>query len=81
VNIFVNKLNNSNITRQIVSYHIFQLLHSVVERYYLKKMDISQGSVATHLRWGGIYNNDFIVDVLVSVSVKTSQRLAGYVQQ
>jgi len=31
---------------------------------------ISQGSVATHLRWGGIFINDFIANFLLNVSVK-----------
>jgi len=32
--------------------------------------DISQGRVATCLRCGGMFNNDFIVDLLTSLSVK-----------
>jgi len=31
---------------------------------------ISQGSVATHLRWGGIFINNFIANFLLNVSVK-----------
>jgi len=33
-------------------------------------MDISQGSVAAHLRCGGTFNNKFIENLLVSLSVK-----------
>ena len=32
--------------------------------------DISQGSVATFLRCGGIFNVDFIANLLASLSVK-----------
>jgi len=32
--------------------------------------NISQGSVATHLRWGGIFINDFIGNFQLSTSVK-----------
>jgi len=34
------------------------------------KINISQGSVATHLRWGGIFINNFIASFLLNVSVK-----------
>jgi len=37
---------------------------------YLYFIYISQGSVETHLRCGGIYNNDIIARFLQSVSVK-----------
>ena len=33
-------------------------------------INISQGSVATHLRWGGIFNNCFIANFLENVTVK-----------
>jgi len=32
--------------------------------------NISQGSVATHLRWGGIFINNFIAQFHLSTSVK-----------
>ena len=32
--------------------------------------NISQGSVATHLRWGGIFNDFFIANFLKNVIVK-----------
>ena len=32
--------------------------------------DISQGSVVTHLRYGGIVNEDFVANLLVNLSVK-----------
>jgi len=31
---------------------------------------ILQGSLATHLRCGGMFNNDFIANLLASLSVK-----------
>ena len=39
----------------------------VIHSYFIY---ISQGSVETHLRCGGIYNNDIIARFLQSVSVK-----------
>jgi len=35
-------------------------------------LNISQGSIATHLRWGGIFINNFIANFLLNVSVKKS---------
>jgi len=32
--------------------------------------DISQGSVVTELRYGGIVNDDFVANLLVNLSVK-----------
>jgi len=32
--------------------------------------NISQGNVATHLRWGGIFINNFIANFQLSTSVK-----------
>ena len=46
------------------------LLHSVLEHGSFFNTDISQGSVATHLRCGEIFNNDFIANLLVSLRVK-----------
>jgi len=37
---------------------------------YAHFIDISQGSVETHLQCGGIYNNHIIVNCLQSVPVK-----------
>jgi len=33
-------------------------------------INISQGSVAAHLRWGGIFINNFIANFQLSTSVK-----------
>jgi len=46
------------------------LLHSLFEHGNFLNISISQGSVATHLRSGGIYNNDFIANLPMSLSVK-----------
>jgi len=37
---------------------------------YAYFIDISKGSVETHLRCGGIYNNHIVANCLQSVSVK-----------
>jgi len=36
----------------------------------IKDTDISQGSVATHLRCGGIFSDSIITNVLLIVTVK-----------
>jgi len=38
--------------------------------YFFLFYNISQGSVATHLRWGGICINNFIAQFQLSTSVK-----------
>ena len=43
----------------------------------LSDMDISQGSVATHFRCGGIFNDHFIAHLLLSVSVKEFWKLVN----
>jgi len=47
------------------------VLHAAVHEHgnFLNR-DISQGRVATCLRCGGMFNNDFIADLLTSLSVK-----------
>ena len=40
---------------------------------YSKDTDISQGSVATHLKCGGIYSDSFITDCLLILTVKNSE--------
>jgi len=35
-----------------------------------KTLDISQGSVATHLRYGGIFSDSIITDFLLILTVK-----------
>jgi len=46
------------------------LLHSVLEHGNLLNVDISRGSVATSLRSGGIFNDDFIANLQLSLLVK-----------
>jgi len=36
----------------------------------LKTLDISQGSIATHLRCGGIFNDSIIIKFLLILTVK-----------
>jgi len=45
------------------------LLYSVLEYGNFLNSDISQGSVATFVRFGGIFNADFITNLLMSLSV------------
>jgi len=37
---------------------------------YIPDSDISQGSVATHFRCGGMFNDSFITCLLLSLTVK-----------
>jgi len=37
---------------------------------YFSDIDVSQGSSATHLRYGGIVNDDFVAYLLFNLSVK-----------
>ena len=46
------------------------LLCSVLVHGNFLNIDISQGSVATRLRHGEIFNNDFVANLLTSLSVK-----------
>ena len=43
---------------------------SVLEHRNFSNIDISRRSVATCLNYGGIFNNDFITNLLMSLSVK-----------
>ena len=43
------------------------LLHSVLEHGNFLNIDISQGTVATCLRCGGIFNNDFVANLWLSL--------------
>jgi len=47
-----------------------RLLHSDHEHGNFLNIDISQGSVATHLRCGGIFRDDFVENLLLNLSVK-----------
>jgi len=46
------------------------LLHSGLGHRNFLNNDISQGSVATRLRCGGIVSDDFVADLLVNLPVK-----------
>ena len=46
------------------------LLHLFLKNGDFLNTDISQGSVATSLRCGGVFVNDFITNFLVSLRVK-----------
>jgi len=45
-------------------------IHSSLEHCNLLNTDISQGSAVTQLRYGEIVKEDFIVNLLVNLSVK-----------
>jgi len=40
--------------------------------------DVSQGSSATHVRGGGIVNDDFVAYLLVNLSVKKNLKIGQY---
>jgi len=75
--IFITELNNGIITGQVYFNNDFEWLSFTWQfelfspwvRHFLNS-DISQGSVATFVRCGGIFNVDFIVNLLESLSVK-----------
>ena len=74
--IFITELNNGIITRQVYFNNDLGVwvLHgnssySVLE-YGILNSDISQGSVATLVRCGGIFNVDFIANLPSSLPVK-----------
>jgi len=46
------------------------LLRQVLEYSNFPNIDISQGNVVTLLRCDGIFNNDFIADLIANLSVK-----------
>jgi len=46
------------------------LLHSGLEHGNFSNTDISQSSLATRLRCGGIVRDDFVANLLVNLSVK-----------
>jgi len=45
-------------------------IHSGLEHCNFLNTGISQGSVLTQLRCGGIVNEDFLANILVNLSVK-----------
>jgi len=74
---FVNELNNTDIiTEEFLNncseWHslAWQIPHSVLEHRNFSNIDISLRSVATCLNCGGKFNNDFITNLLASLSVK-----------
>jgi len=46
------------------------LLHLLLEHCNLLNIDISQGSVATRLRCGGVFEYNFVTNFLLSITVK-----------
>jgi len=51
------------------------LLHSVLEHGNFWKINISQSKVATCLRRGTIFNNHFIANLLMCLSVKEFSKI------
>jgi len=75
-NLFINELNNHNITIEEFFNNCFewlslawQLASLSFERDNFLNIDISQGSVATQLRCGRTFNNAFIANLIVGLSV------------
>jgi len=74
---FITDLTNKYFTRQI-SYKRFlsgYILHGCVLQFFLElghflNIDISQSSVATRLRCGGIFKYKFVANLPLSLSVK-----------
>ena len=58
------------IHRNVGLKHLFHLPKFVLLSLVFAYIDISQGSVETHLLCGGIYNNHIIANCLQSVPVK-----------
>jgi len=52
-------------------------IHSSLEYYSFLNTDISQGSVVTQLRCGGIVNEDFVTNLVVKLSVKELWKLVN----
>ena len=71
--LFVDELNNAYFFRRFLK-TVFQWLH-LAQQLLLKQcdfliIDISQGSVATHLGCGGVFKCDFVTNFLLSLTVK-----------
>ena len=45
---------------------------------YIVINDKSQGSVATHFRCGGMFNNAFIANLLLNLSVKKTENWSAF---
>ena len=56
-----------------------RLLHSLLEHDNFLKIDISPGSVATRLICGGIFNNTFATNLLVTLTGIASYGVLGHV--
>jgi len=76
--LFITDLTNKYFTRQI-SYKRFlsgYILHGCVLQFFFLELghflniDISQGSVSTRLRCGGIFKYQFVANLPLSLSVK-----------
>ena len=48
----------------------FSLLHLLRKNGDFLNTDISQGSVATHLGYGGVFAHDVVTNFLLSLTVK-----------
>jgi len=56
------------------------LLHSVTVHGIFLNTEISQNSVAAPIRCGGIFNNEFDANLLVSPTVKNFENRLGFVE-
>jgi len=68
--LFVSELNNEYFTRQIFKNSLFdwlsltwQFASILLEHCDFLNTDISQGSVATYLRCGGIFKYEFVANL------------------
>ena len=76
--LYVSELNNEHFTRQIIILKQFfewlsltwQFASITSSTWRCLNIDISQGSVATYLRCGGIFKYDFVANFLQSLTVK-----------
>ena len=78
--VFVSKLNNEYFTRQIFNNNflsgevshgsLLQLVSGIFEHGNFLNIDISQGSLATYLRCGGIFKHEFVANLPLSLSAK-----------
>jgi len=56
-------------------------IHSGFENCNFLNTDISQGSVVTQLRCGGIVNEDFVANLSMNLSVKNFENQSTFVQK
>jgi len=55
-------------------------IHSGLEHCNFLSTDISQGSVVTQLRCGGMVNEDFVANLLMNLSVKNFENQSTFVE-